>query len=156
MKNDDDREEWLKEIIKSGLFKKELEENNIVSSIDDYKKEDNKKFIENNDKFEKLYESITDGNRIKDEIDSIGNLCLLDSNTNRSYGNKPFPVKVQTVMRVDADQENGEYILPATKNVFLKYYSGVNINNFTWDTHDVENYHNAIEKLFKQFEESGK
>lgn len=152
MQNYDDREEWLKEIIKSGLFKEELEKNNIISSVED----DNKEFINDDDKFKKFYEAITDSNHLKDEIDSIGNLCLLDSNTNRSYGNKPFPLKVQTVMRVDADQENGEYILPATKNVFLKYYSGININNFTWDTHDVENYHQAIERLFKQFEESGK
>ncbi|URZ86715.1 DUF262 domain-containing protein [Floricoccus penangensis] len=134
-----EREEWLDEIKKSGLFNEELNK---------YEYRD----FGTDDIFEQFYSDLTDSKRL-DDIDSLGNLCLLDENTNRSYGNKPFPLKVKTIIEVDIDQNKGNYILPATKNVFLKYYSGLNINNITWEDSDAECYLEKIRNTLKTFME---
>lgn len=137
-----DRKEWLAEVRRSGLFSKQLEE--VGETVD-----------ENATKFNKLYSSLIDNERLcEDDIDSIGNLCLLDSETNRSYGNKPFPLKVQKIIEVDAIQDCNRYLLPTTKNVFLKYYSGLNINNFSWNQEDAEKYKLEIKNLLEQFKGS--
>ena len=77
---------------------------------------------------------------------------MLDSKTNEEYGNKPFPLKVKKIVEVDKLQgsldKNEEieprYLLPTTKNAFLKYYSGVNVNNLTWDESDAKAYRDEI------------
>ncbi|MDR0846297.1 MAG: DUF262 domain-containing HNH endonuclease family protein [Lactobacillales bacterium] len=133
-----DRKLWLEEVKECGLY---AEKNLDIDISDDAA-------------FNDLYADLADNERLGDEegvIDSIGNLCLLDATTNRSYGNKPFPIKAQTVMKVEADQQNKEYILPTTKNVFLKYYSGLNINNFTWDSKDADAYETAIKESLLAF-----
>ncbi|MGT2711771.1 DUF262 domain-containing protein [Streptococcus oriscaviae] len=137
-----DRKEWLAEVRRSGLFNEQLEE--VGEAVD-----------ENVATFNKLYSSLIDNERLgEDDIDSIGNLCLLDSETNRSYGNKPFPLKVQKIIEVDAMQDYNRYLLPTTKNVFLKYYSGLTINNFSWSQEDAEKYKLEIKALLEQFKGS--
>jgi len=131
-----DREDWLYKVESSGLFP----ERNF--DID----------VSEESAFQNLYAELADNQRLgSEDINGIGNLCLLDETTNRGYGNKPFPLKVQIIMEIDADQKNSEYILPATKNVFLKYYSGLNINNLTWEEKDAKNYQSAIQKMLERF-----
>ena len=48
---------------------------------------------------------------------SIGNLVLLDSSTNRSYRNAVFPVKRRRVIGLDRE---GTFVPLCTKNVFMK------------------------------------
>ena len=55
-----------------------------------------------------------------DPDNSISNLVLLDSQTNRSYGNALFLGKRAEI--IDRDMKN-TYIPICTKNVFLKYYT---------------------------------
>lgn len=108
---------------------------------------DDKKFIDFYNSVIILTESKTWN---MDNINRLGNLCLLDSETNRGYGNKPFPLKVKEIVKVDMKQSR--YLLPATKNVFLKYYSDLNVNNLTWDESDAESYEKIIkDTLFDYF-----
>jgi hypothetical protein len=55
-----------------------------------------------------------------DPDNSVSNLVLLDSQTNRSYGNALFLGKRAEI--IDRDMKN-TYIPICTKNVFLKYYT---------------------------------
>ena len=52
------------------------------------------------------------------KVNSLGNLTLLDSKTNRSYGNSPFVLKRQRIVQND---KKGVFTPIATKNIFLKY-----------------------------------
>lgn len=130
------RKEWINAVNKSNLFDK------IELSDDE---------IENADKFKEVFNNIVNKNYSKEDMDddSIGNLCLLDATTNRGYGNYPFPYKVKKITESDSDQS--VFILPCTKNVFLKYYSGLNINNFIWTKEDSEKYKQAIIDIITEY-----
>jgi hypothetical protein len=54
------------------------------------------------------------------ETNTLSNLALLDSGTNRGYGNAVFPVKRETILLRDAE---GQFIPVCTKNAFLKSYT---------------------------------
>jgi len=81
------------------------------------------------------------GETDKDFIDGIGNLCLLDSGTNRGYGNAPFPVKRNTILR---QMGSGQFVPPGTQNIFLKTYSKDISNMMFWNKTDADNYRNQI------------
>ena len=79
---------------------------------------------------------------------NIGNLTILNDSINRSYGNSYFNTKRRLI--IDEDKR-GVYIPIATKNVFLKYFSG-NIKKHTrWSKSDAENYQKQIEKSLSKF-----
>ena len=80
-----------------------------------------------------LMESITG------EQNGIANLTLLDSVTNRSYGNDTFAAKRREVMLRD---RRATFIPPCTRNVFLKYYTldRTELNLTVWDKDDREGY----------------
>lgn len=85
--------------------------------------------------------------------DWIGNLTLLNSAINREYKNALFPQKLRTIKR--SDQE-GEYIPPCTRYLFMKYYSNTkaNLSSFNmqrWNEDDQEDYKNAIINTLKKF-----
>ena len=77
----------------------------------------------------------------------IGNLTLLDSKTNRSYHDAPFPYKRQCIINID---KTGESFLPVcTRNLFLRYYSdketdSSQFNNMHWTEKDMVKYEDAI------------
>lgn len=76
---------------------------------------------------------------ITGEQDGIANLTLLDSETNRSYGNDTFAAKRREVMLRD---RRATFIPPCTRNVFLKYYTldRTELNLTVWDKDDREGY----------------
>ena len=83
----------------------------------------------------------------------IGNLTLLNSSINREYKNALFPMKLRTIKR--SDQE-GEYIPPCTRYLFLKYYSNIqgnpsSFNTKRWNEDDQNDYANAIYTTLKKF-----
>lgn len=78
---------------------------------------------------------------------SIGNLTLLDSATNRAYGNAFFPVKRRIIIENDM---NGTFIPICTKNLFLKYYSKNATDLQKWTKQDAEDYKNTILETFKE------
>lgn len=63
-------------------------------------------------------------------LQSIGNLTLLDAKTNRSYGNAPFVVKRSEILRAERE---GRFLLPCTRDLFLKVFSKNPGNLRRWD-----------------------
>jgi uncharacterized protein with ParB-like and HNH nuclease domain len=88
------------------------------------------------------------------EVDnSIGNLTLLDSATNRSYKNAIFPIKRQTLISLD---KVGKFVPLCTKNAFLKYYSPKINEMLIWTKEDTAAHQAAmVESLARFFAKKG-
>lgn len=123
--------------------------------------------------FDKVKESFPEPDGWTDETkNQIGNYVLLDSSTNRSYGNAIFSAK----RRIIIDKDNG-YLTPlpkltrgglfdepdeepqratssfvplCTKSVFMKYYSPVMGDSNYWTTADAEAYKKDIQRCIDQ------
>lgn len=96
------------------------------------------------EKFYKFYKDIA----LKyGEVDmhGIGNLALLDSNTNESYHNDLFPSKRKEIL---ARSSNGTFIPVCTRNVFLKAYSPSLGNDMKWTKADADAYADVILQTF--------
>lgn len=128
-----------------------------------------------NERFEELRSSIDDinGNIRLSQIEKnkIWNFALLDSSTNRSYGNAIFPAKRRVIIGKDQGKrffpptvdENGaiveckvqegqsSFIPPCTKSVFLKYYNAASSDFNTWNKEDAIAYMNNIKDTLKEF-----
>ena len=97
-------------------------------------------------KVSKYYSRGTGFDEDASDKDSLGNLVLLDSGTNRGYGNAPFPYKRNCIIERD---RNGLFVPIGTKNVFLKYYSGVAasaMDAVRWHTSDMTCYMEELHK----------
>lgn len=144
--------------VNGGLTEKELQAE-AVNNID---KQDEKALclrlckildmekIGDND-FMPLYEDIQkhfDETAVPDDIDNIANLALLDSSTNRSYKNAPFPIKRKRIIEND---KNGIFVPICTKNLFLKYYSRKIIDIMYWKNTDAEDYLSAIRQTLSKY-----
>ncbi|MCT7633038.1 DUF262 domain-containing protein [Aliarcobacter butzleri] len=134
----EEKEAWLKDILNLPAFEK---------TEDD--------ILEMNEDFKKFFDDIQ--NKIEGEDNdfnkhSIGNLTLLDSATNRAYGNAFFPVKRKTIIENDM---NGTFIPICTKNLFLKYYSLTATDLQKWTKKDAEDYKNTILETFKEILKNG-
>ena len=128
-----------------------------------------------NERFEEPRSSIDDinGNIRLSQIEKnkIWNFALLDSSTNRSYGNAIFPAKRRVIIGKDQGKrffpptvdENGaiveckvqegqsSFIPPCTKSVFLKYYNAASSDFNTWNKEDAIAYMNNIKDTLKEF-----
>ena len=105
------------------------------------------------------------------EKNRIWNFTLLDSSTNRSYGNAIFPAKRRVIIGKDQGRkfaspktdEQGQimdsrlekapssFIPPCTKYVFLKYYNTVSFDPITWNRDDAKAYEDNIKEVLKDF-----
>ncbi|MFY9105815.1 DUF262 domain-containing protein [Aliarcobacter cryaerophilus] len=135
----EEKESWIKDILNLTAFEKTKEE--ILEK--------------NEEEFKKFFNDIQ--NKIEGEDNnfnkhSIGNLTLLDSATNRAYGNAFFPVKRKTIIEND---KNGTFIPICTKNLFLKYYSKNATDLQKWTKKDAEDYKNTILETFKEILKNG-
>ena len=81
--------------------------------------------------------------------DSIGNLALLDSGTNRSYKNAVFPEKRKRIL-LDAPSD-GVYIPSATAAAFAKVYSPKATQMRYWSETDAANYRDKMKEVFDGF-----
>ena len=145
-------EEVLKKIIKKLSFD--------TYSFDDLKSKIDECLVssENNNKLD------------ENDKNKIWNFCLLDSSTNRGYGNSIFPEKRRTIMakvrrmkcslvlegdkfkyELKSDNDVSAYILPATRNVFMKYYTPETNDFSCWNKDDAEAYRADIENKLKWF-----
>lgn len=79
------------------------------------------------------------------ESNSLGNLALLDSHTNRSYGAAPFAVKRYDILASE------RYVLPCTHAVFTKAYSSKPQNLLQWTSEDASAYIEKIQKTICGF-----
>ncbi|PXY43188.1 DUF262 domain-containing protein [Flavobacterium hydrophilum] len=107
---------------------------------------------DNDDEFRKLFEDIVayfnSSLNVDDDINSLSNLTLLDSSTNRSYKNAVFPFKRRII--IDRDRK-GIFIPICTKNVFLKYFSDYPPKISFWSQEDRENYENDLFKVLNSY-----
>jgi uncharacterized protein with ParB-like and HNH nuclease domain len=132
----EEKEAWIEDISKISDIKKT--KNEILDM-------DIKEF---NEFFNEMQKTI-EGDDSNFDKDGIGNLTLLDSKTNRSYGNAFFPIKRKIIIGNDM---NGTFIPICTKNLFLKYYSEEAINLQKWTNEDAESYKNKIRETFIELE----
>jgi hypothetical protein len=83
-----------------------------------------------------------------EEDNSLRNLCLLDSGTNRSYKNDSFKEKRKKIIEREIE---GTFIPISTKNVFMKYYSA-NVKDIeVWNENDRTSYFGKIQKVINQY-----
>lgn len=101
--------------------------------------------------FTRVYEQVVEhydsgGN---DEVNnSIGNLTLLDSSSNRSYKNAVFPIKRAKIIALD---KQATFVPLCTKNVFLKYYSKQVDKMLYWEDSDSQEHQQAIGEVIYDF-----
>jgi hypothetical protein len=104
-----------------------------------------------NERFNQMYDQVLEHFGESAEAaanNSIGNLALLDSTTNRSYRNAVFPVKRKTI--IDRDKE-GVFVPVCTRNAFMKCYSRKIGNMMFWTADDREDYQEAIASTLAHF-----
>ncbi len=94
------------------------------------------------DFYEHVLEQFDGKDYSEKDLHRIGNLCLLDRSTNRRYKNAIFPVKRKEIIRQDS---MGAYVLPCTKNIFLKSYSSKLDNMLQWTATDMEDVEQALQ-----------
>ncbi len=101
--------------------------------------------------FEVLYKKVAKlfkEDKEPDNIDSIANLALLDSRTNRSYKNAMFPIKRKTIIENDM---KGTFVPLCTRNVFLKSYSKKLDDIMYWKNSDAKDYLESIKSTLNQY-----
>ena len=80
--------------------------------------------------------------------DLLYNLTLLDSHTNRSYGNAFFKSKRKRIIEED---KKGNFIPICTKNIFLKYFNLNASTIYKYTKDDAEAYGNDLDETLKEF-----
>ena len=108
-----------------------------------------------------------------EEKNRIWNYTLLDSSTNRSYGNAIFPGKRRVIIGKDKgvsiaipkiskdgklqlgeeQKAKSSFVPPCTKQVFMKYYSATMSDANYWTKVDAEGYLKNMEDCIKKLEE---
>lgn len=84
-----------------------------------------------------------------EDMHTISNLALLDTNNNAALGNSVFAVKRNKIIEKD---KKGEYIPFCTKMVFLKYYTkGENSNFSFWSPDDRKDYLDNIFRVIGKY-----
>lgn len=135
------------------------------------------KKAERDQNFDKLRQEIESYGRSSlerlsaEEKNMIWNFVLLDSSTNRSYGNAIFTAKRRVIMGKEQGKwfapptldENGElsepseqksnssFIAPCTKYVFMKYYDTSSFSPNEWNKEDAKHYLEDIKTTLKVF-----
>ena len=107
------------------------------------------------------------------EKNRIWNYALLDSSTNRSYGNSIFSGKRRIIIGKDKGKQipipklsksgkliiceesnaDSSFVPPCTKQIFLKYYSPTADHSNYWTKLDAEAYLEDIRECLKKLEE---
>jgi len=132
-------------------------ENQVEWLKNNFIKTDNHQNEELNNRIEFIKSGNTiDENEFEDIIDyvlgeednSLRNLCLLDSGTNRSYKNDSFKEKRKKIIEREIE---GTFIPICTKNVFMKYYSA-NVKDIeVWNETDRTSYFEKIQEVISQY-----
>ncbi len=150
---------------------------NIYNSVSHERQEKIKNFInnkpdaENFNSLKNLFQAKSNDPLTAEEKNEIWNFTLLDSHTNRSYGNFIFSSKRRIIIGKDkgklipvpkigrggtlvVDEEKyaqSSFIPPCTKQVFLKYYSPSSASPNFWDKSDAVAYRKDIFETLKDF-----
>lgn len=136
LKEDEDKVEWIKQ----SLVALELENNEEAAHLLEAKQ------------YDELLRFILDrsGNTVSDDDvkNSMGNLTLLDSATNRSYGNHIFAVKR---MEIQKAIKGGRFVPLCTQLVFNKSFNNTNTDLRRWNDDDKIQYEQFIVNELKDF-----
>ena len=168
-------EEIIKHISDSDTSREIIKEDEIIEKINKFS------FKTRENLWDAAVKELSNNNESKldeNKKNQIGNFTLLDSSTNRGYGNSIFPRKRLTIMAKDRcmsyilvlkrmdekwvltedeSRDNGTsaFIPPVTRNVFMKYYSPHTSSFITWNEEDFNNYKSDIANVLKEFMPSG-
>lgn len=141
------QKEWLEQnktyLINNSILVKEIEGYiSQISQTDKNANEDNSKEFE--PLFLKILKFFAEDGKV-DDTNDISNLVLLDEHTNRSYKNAVFPLKRSKIIE---RERKGTFVPIATKNVFMKFYTG-NVSQMSfWGDNDRNSYRkDIIDKL---------
>ncbi len=152
--------------------------NVYLSADDDTQQKIRSYFESSNDKKEKLFEEIKKKISQNEEWtpvekNRIWNYTLLDSSTNRSYGNAIFSGKRRVIIGKDKGlsiaipkigkdgklqlgeekKAKSSFVPPCTKQVFMKYYSATMSDANYWTEIDAKGYLKDIDDCIKKLEE---
>ena len=149
---------------------KELQEE-IEKCLNKEPNEENNRAIE--DLFKKIKKIFTSQEEwTTEEKNRVWNYTLLDSSTNRSYGNAIFSAKRRVIISKDKGKSIAipqfsrggkwelkksvevisSFVPPCTKQVFLKYYSPTIGDNNYWTKADAEAYQRDIQECIKKLD----
>ncbi|MFW5473166.1 DUF262 domain-containing protein [Knoellia sp. CPCC 206450] len=82
------------------------------------------------------------GGASEENLHGLGNLALLQRDFNSKLNNAVFALKRERIVHLD---EAGAYILPCTRNVFLKYYTAAEDQQLSiWGPQDQEPYYEKL------------
>jgi hypothetical protein len=84
-----------------------------------------------------------------DDMHGLGNLALLQSDFNSMLSNAVFALKRERILQLDG---TGAYILPCTRNVFLKYYTETADQQLSiWSPQDQDAYYEKLVEQIRDF-----
>ncbi|NYG55277.1 DUF262 domain-containing protein [Nocardioides perillae] len=83
-----------------------------------------------------------------DDTHSLGNLALLQRDINSMLNNAVFALKRDRMLKLD---KQGVYLLPCTRNVFLKYYTSGTEHASLWGAGDRESYYDEMVRQVRSF-----
>lgn len=125
-----------------------------------------------------LFELAKQGQKVLEdnEKNQIWNFAILDSSTNRSYGNSIFPSKrriiigrdqgkkisikwnlskdrqaTEITLTIEEEDKKIVFIPPCTRNVFMKYYTPNSTDIMSWTKEDAKKYRAQIYETLKDF-----
>lgn len=147
---------------------------NVYLSVDDKTQKKIQSYFDGEDVFDEIKQIIPKNEEwTSEEKNRISNYTLLDSSTNRSYGNAIFSGKRRVIIGKDKGlsiaipkiSKDGKFQLseetkaksafvpPCTKQVFMKYYSATMSDANYWTKVDAEGYLKDIEDCIKKLED---
>ena len=105
--------------------------------------------LDEQEKFEALRKRLQElaGEKVDNYSQSIGNLALLDAETNRSYGNSLF---IKKRAELQKREQQGKFIPQGTKIAFMKYFPGNRPALDKWGTEDKRAHEAYIYDLLKE------
>lgn len=166
--DDDTRKEWLVNVYLSA----DEDTQKVINEYFDNEVKETKDGL-----FKKIKANFHDDLEVwtPEEKNRIWNYTLLDSSTNRSYGNAIFSAKRRVIIGKDqgrlipipkllkdgklaVDKESkfatSSFVPPCTKQVFLKYYSTTIGDNNYWTKADAEAYKNDIDLCLEKLHQN--
>lgn len=85
----------------------------------------------------------------QEDMHGLGNLALLQGDFNSKLNNAVFALKRERILELD---ESGAYILPCTRNVFLKYYTATEDQQLSiWGPQDQKPYYEQLLETVSRF-----
>lgn len=140
LKRDDDKVDWINTAM-----------DDLKDVLTEEDKDDISQKLDNKDYDTIISNLKKKANEIEEDDDiknGIGNLTLLDAQTNQSYGNSLFCTK----RRVIIDRiKQGIFVPIATQYIFSKFYDKKGTNRSIWAKEDMEAYQKYIVSLLDEY-----